>query len=145
MKSTPSGSQNVPTRFRVVVGKDDNMNAVALQTAEEGRDLLSGQGGLVRDHRAVQIDQRGADAVALQDLGRDVVYRVENVIGYEFAHSYTLSERTEKERSGFLQETFGLPIKKSGWERPGRLMKMRLPAYSVKEFTVKVQSDVTIM
>ena len=91
------------------------------------------------------VDERGADAVALQDLGRDVVYRVENVIGYEFAHSYTLSERTEKNRSGFLQETFGLSIKKSGWERPDRLMKMRLPAYSVKEFTVKVQSDITIM
>ena len=96
---------------RVVVGKDDDMNAVVLQTADKRRDLLSGQGGLVRDHRAVKVDQRGADAVALQDPGRDVVYRVENVIGYEFAHSYTLSERTEKNRSEFLQETFGLSIK----------------------------------
>ena len=90
------------------------MNAVVLQSAEEGRDLRRRQSGLMRDHRAVQVDQRGADAVALQDLGRDVVYRVENVIGYEFAHSYTLSERTEKDRSGFLQEIFGLPIKSSG-------------------------------
>ena len=81
-----------------------HMNAVVLQTAEEGRDLRGRQGGLMRDHRAVQVDQRGADAVALQDLGRDVVYRVENVIGYEFAHSYTLSERTEKDRSGFLHK-----------------------------------------
>ena len=38
---------------RVVVGKDDDMNAVVLQTADKRRDLLSGQGETIVPSRSI--------------------------------------------------------------------------------------------